>query len=271
MRILALRHDIEVRFDHFVCACMLCSSTLTRRLDEFGHRLESMERQVAEKHGAHAVASTDLTLAEQQGLSEMSIRYPNKPGDQQATGSSSDAPAKARVGDDSFTASPSHAQKSASGVTSAPRHLQRENTQGVAKMGQAQRERYMQKFEKDEIFGKSVETLEMEKTRKLDNALAHHGHLLANWMLMPGSRFRLMWDSMTCLLVLFVAISLPYRVAFLMDYIDAGLNVRGGARLRASTACDDANDPGAELCDAMSCTDSSAVGARGAIAAATRH
>ena len=86
-----------------------------------------------------------------------------------------------------------------------------------------QRERYMQKFEKDEIFGKSVEALESEKQKQSAKEAARG--TLKRWMLMPGSSLRLAWDFVSVVLVLFVAISLPYRVAFLMDYISASLNI----------------------------------------------
>lgn len=37
-------------------------------------------------------------------------------------------------------------------------------------------------------------------------------------MLMPSSGVRLAWDAMSMLLVMFIACTLPFRVAFLMDW-----------------------------------------------------
>ena len=52
-----------------------------------------------------------------------------------------------------------------------------------------------------------------------------HAKLLHRGMLLPGSGFRLMWDVMSVVLVLYVSTMLPYKVAFLMDYVDANLNI----------------------------------------------
>ena len=187
-------------------------SKLTAKLDEFGSRLEAMEKAVS--HAARPSADdSKLTIAEQHGLQSDAVRH-------------SFVSRKSNAG---FEQHPIHCCGQAlisdsSPGTDAPiaPATGASHAKEPHKMAQAQRERYMQKFETDEIFGKSVEALERERQRKAENLRAeHHKHLFTSWMLMPGSRFRLTWDSVTCLLVLFVAISLPYRVAFLIDYTNA--------------------------------------------------
>ena len=87
-----------------------------------------------------------------------------------------------------------------------------------------QRERYMRKFERDEIFGKSEEDLEKEKQFK-ENRQKNLRQSNIRCMLMPDSPFRLGWDAMSILLILYVSIALPYQVAFMMDYVNLGITI----------------------------------------------
>ncbi len=91
----------------------------------------------------------------------------------------------------------------------------------------SQRERFLAKFEKAEIFGKSVEEIEQEKlTASMRLRQKQGGSTIGRkCMLMPGSGIRLAWDSVSVLLVFYVALALPYQVAFLMDYMDAGISI----------------------------------------------
>ena len=68
--------------------------------------------------------------------------------------------------------------------------------------------------QKDEILGiaPAAQDEVAKKARGYRQLCGHHAH--QRWLVLPDSKFRLYWDGVSSVLILFIAITLPYRIAF---------------------------------------------------------
>lgn len=79
----------------------------------------------------------------------------------------------------------------------------------------------MGKFQAQEILGHTSD--EMQRTKKASERSEQgqrdlHTRVRRRFLVHPQSRFRLLWDGVSCLLILFLAVSLPYRIAFVSQW-----------------------------------------------------
>ena len=65
----------------------------------------------------------------------------------------------------------------------------------------------MAKYTGEEVFGLTSASLIQHKQRTSKNT--------RQGVLLPGKGFRLYWDCVSAVLVLFISITLPYRLAFI--------------------------------------------------------
>jgi len=201
------------------------------RLDAFSQRLDTFENRlqeatVAKSSGKANVADVNRRMAKMSCASSESLTLAERQNlikEMEEFSVVSRPTASTSLTESSITsavAAPDHDASFALDSTAARGGL---DASGLA----SQRERYLAKFEKSEIFGKSQDELDQEKTilaERMREKLGG-GTVGGKCMLMPGSGIRLAWDAVSVLLVFYVSIALPYQVAFLMDYMDAGLSI----------------------------------------------
>ena len=74
----------------------------------------------------------------------------------------------------------------------------------------------------EEVFGtSSANDAARKHQQQLKNQREHNKFMLAQLhrlLVEPQSRFRLWWDLISCVLICFIALSLPYRSAFEPDW-----------------------------------------------------
>ena len=86
-------------------------------------------------------------------------------------------------------------------------------------------EKFLEKYAHDEVFGRSKADIEHERLKNIEKTerdFSHQKSLKWIWahytfMILPSSGLRLFWDATSMILVIFIAMTLPYRVAYLMD------------------------------------------------------
>jgi CRP-like cAMP-binding protein len=88
------------------------------------------------------------------------------------------------------------------------------------------REQFMAKFSADEIYGMSAssshKTKRVQQHMPQDSSLGKLGDMI-NWLMprlliQPGSTFRMWWDMISMALAFYIAVLLPYRIAFVRDW-----------------------------------------------------
>jgi hypothetical protein len=86
------------------------------------------------------------------------------------------------------------------------------------RIAMAKQENFLQKFAHEEVYGKTKQQFDEEAAEDNKRMRAAASHTFgAHAMLIPSSVTRLTWDACSMLLVLFIAVTLPFRVAFNSD------------------------------------------------------
>ena len=96
-------------------------------------------------------------------------------------------------------------------VSSAPRVTERERAVRAKR-----RETLMAKFAKEEVFGVQGEVAASSKTKT-----GFYYYLRKHAIILPTSAFRQGWDFVAILLGLYIAVFLPYRIAFVEEHVVA--------------------------------------------------